>query len=423
MNRTIAALALCAALLLTGCTAGLTVEDMLSAPALTADQSAVLAALDNYTQEKTLLKYPTSGERRAPIQFVDLDADGVSEAVVFFSVPAEDMYAKLAVLKKTDGAWRMAGVQQGAGTDVESISVIRVEDEDGRFLLVEWSNTNNSGNQLTAYHFQDEQIVPGFEDTISDILVYDLDGDGFREFCYITPGSPTKPFLLKFVDNSGGLLALTGECELNRAMLGSMNITAGLLADGRQAVFVDESIRDGLKATEVFVLDNRDFVPVTLAEGYSLAEISRRAAGARNCQAVFGGARVYIPSEVLPFAEVRQPDSWTYWYTIRDEEIVYSGASYVDESYGIALAIPDRWLRSVAVMQGSPGEPRMIEMRDLEAETVCLRLKILEIGEDATAYLGSGFELITQSGSFRYYVQADCTPEELSYIKSNFSVL
>ncbi len=423
MRKLAVLLLICALSLLAGCASGLTVEEMLSAPALTADQSAVLDALNTYTEEKTVLKYPASGERRAPIQFIDLDADGTSEAVVFFSVPTEDVYAMLAVLKKDGDVWKIAGVQQGAGTDVESISVIRLEDEEGRFLLVEWSNTNSRGNQLTAYHFENGRITPGFEDTVSDILVYDLDKDGFKEFCYITPGSTAEPLMVKYVDNSGGALALTGECELSQEALASASISAGMLSDGRQAIFVDEIVGESMKITETFVLNGTELEPVALADGYELAEVSRRSVESLNCQAVFGGYRVYIPSEQPPYADVYQPLSWTYWYTVMDEEIVYAGASYVDDDYQVAIMIPDSWLSSVVVASGVQMEPRMIELYDTATETVRLRLKILEIGEDAANYVRNGFQLITQSGSYRYYLQADCTNEELNYIKNNFSIL
>ncbi len=422
MKKGIAALMVCVLVLLVGCS-GFTVEDMLSAPALTADQSAVLAALGAHYDEKTVLKYPAAGERRAPIQFVDMDADGVGEAVVFFSVPAEDVYAMLAVLKKTNDAWRIAGVQKGAGTDVESISVIRLEDATGRFLLVEWSNTNSRGNQLSAYHFEDGQITPGFEDACSDILVYDLDGDGFKEFCYITAGSATEPYMLKFVDNSAGLLALTGECRLGADMLSSVHIAAGVLADGRQAVFVDENVGDSMMQTEVFTLENNSFVPVPLADGYDLAEISRRSLDSLLCQPVFGGSKLYMPSQQPPYVDVHIPDQWTYWYTVRDDGIAYAGASYVDKIHNIAIAVPDEWLGSVAVTSNIVDQPRLIEMYDVHDQSIKLRVKILEIGEDSASYISNGFSLITQSGSYRYYVQGNCTPDELNYVKNNFSIL
>lgn len=423
MKRMIALFAaLACALALAGCTNDFTIEDLLTAPALTADQSSVLAAIDAYSEEKTVLKYPTSGERRAPIQFVDLDGDIVNEAVVFFSVPSEDVYAKLAVMKKIEGEWRIASVINGSGTDVETISIIRLEDNTGRFLLVEWSSTNSSEHQLTAYHFCDGELSLGFEEACSDILVYDMDGDGGREFVYITPGSTFEPFRIKYVDNTEkNVLAEVGECELGSDMISSVALSAGTLLDGRQAVFVDENIGD-MQTTEVFLLGEDGLVPVELDEGYDIAEIAVRSLDKLTCQSVFGGSRTYIPSEQPPTEEIRQPNKWTYWYSIRGGKIVYAGATYIVEDYGIALTVPDAWLATVTVANNAV-EKRTVELLDGETNEVRLRLKILEIGEDAAAYIEEGYSLITQSGSYRYYIKLYGAQDDLSFIKSNFSVL
>ncbi len=423
MKRAIALFAalVCAASL-AGCAGDFTIEDMLAAPALTADQSSVLAAIDGYSQEKTVLKYPASGDRRAPIQFVDLDGDIVNEAVVFFSVPSEDVYAKLAVMKKVEGDWRIMSVMNGSCTDVETISIIRLGDNAGRFLLVEWSSTNSSEHQITAYHFSKGELYLGFEEACSDILVYDIDGDGVREFVYITPGTAFEPFLLKYVDSSGpAVLAQASEYELSGDMISSISLSAGTLLDGRQAVFVDENIGERQK-TEVFTLEGGGLVPVGLDEGYDIGEISTRAADSLSSTPVFGGSRVYIPSEQPPTEEILQPERWTYWYSIREGEIVYAGATYIVADYGIALAVPDDWLTHVTV-RSSVLEKRVVELYDNDAGEMRLRLKILEIGEDAERYIDEGYALMTQSGAYRYYIRLYGEQSDLAFIKSNFSVL
>lgn len=423
MKRLIAVLlvlALCFPL--AGCMSDFSIDDLLSAPALTKDQSAVLKALEEYNGGKTVLKYPTSGDRRSPIQFIDLDQDSVNEAVVFFSQPNADIYALLAVLKKTaEGAWNIVSVVTAPGTDVESISVIRVAETAGRFLLVEWSSTNSSEHQISAYHFSDGQLSLGFEEACSDILVCDLDGDGSKEFVYITPGSTFEPFRIKYVDLTNGTLAQVGESVLNENMMGSVGIASGTLADGREAVFVDENIGDK-QLTEVFVLDSTGFGPVKLDAGFSIPEVSTRAIDAQPCRSAFSGSHFYIPSAQPPTDDVLQPDKWTYWYTVRGTVLEYAGATYISETYGVSVAVPDEWLSHVSVVT-NPSEERAIEMYDTVSQDLLLRVKVLEIGEDAGSYIRDGFSLITQAGSYRYYVKLFGLTDDLPYIKSNFSIL
>ncbi|MEG0750591.1 MAG: hypothetical protein RR998_07605 [Oscillospiraceae bacterium] len=411
------------AILFSGCSSRITsVEELLVAPALTVDQSAVILAIDSAVPEKTVLKFPTSGERRSPIQFVDLDADDISEAVIFYCVPSEGGYARLAVLKKEDGIWTMASSIEGAGTDVESISVIRLESSTGRFLLVEWSSINSREHQLAAYHFENGELSLGFEEACSDILVYDLDSDGYNEFCYLTPGSAYEPFRLKFVDNVKGTFALMGECRLNAQMLSSASITAGKLADGQRAVFVDEILSDSEKATEIFTATNGRLAAVKLEEGYDIFELSRRPDDSLNCLAAFDADAVFVPSQAPPFEGIYAPERWTYWYTVNSGEIIYDGATLVDKSYGILLKLPDKWLHSSTVKRDAQS-PRLFFIRDEKLGINLLSIKILEIGEDASTYLAEGYELLSRSGSYRYYIKGVCAPEDFEFVKQHFAAL
>ncbi len=410
-------------LLLCGCASGLTIEDMLTAPALTADQSSVISAIDGSTGEKTVLKYPTSGDRRSPIQFVDLDADGFNEAVVFFSVPSEDLYAKVAVLKKVEGEWNIVSSETGAGTDVESISVIRLADSANRFLLVEWSSISSREHQLTAYYFSDGSLQLGFGEACSDILVFDVDSDGYREFCYITEGSSFEPFRIKFVDNSDGQFTLMGECELNEQLLSINAINAGTLADGRRALFLDENIADGVKHTEIVLLDEQhELVSLRLAQDNDLFTLTTREAQALDCTKLHGGDRVYIPTDALPAEGILHPEQWVYWYTVRANEAVFCEASYIDTTYGFSLAVPDAWLETTHINRYSD-DPRLIGICEDKLDVDIVQLRVLELGEESSKYINDGLEYLYQSGSYRYYIKGVCEQQDMDYIKSNFALI
>lgn len=413
-----AALGACA--LFAGCTSGLSVEELLTAPALTSDQSSVIAAIEASSDEKAVLKYPTSGERRAPVQFVDLDADGSSEAVAFYAVSGE--FARLGVLNKTDGGWELVSSTEGLGTDVESISVIRLENSPGRFLLVEWSSINSRERQLAAYYFKNGEIDLGFEETSSEILVYDADADGYNEFCYITAGSAFEPFKLKFVDNAAGDFAVMGECELSGDMISPAGLTAGKLLDGRRALFVDENVSDAEKCTEVFAVSDGVLSPLALSEGFDLFELSRRSVEALGSGALFAGDTVYIPSLTPPREGVAAPDRWEYLYSARGGEIIYEGAAWVVKDYGVMLLLPDSWLASCTVNRDAQS-PMQFYIRDEQLGLDVLSLKVLEIGEDASAYLADGYELMTQSGSYRYYLKGVCPEEDYEYVRQHFALL
>lgn len=73
---------------LTGCQA--TIENLLTAPKLTQEQSEINQALINSSGSSIKLKYPRGGEYRSAFVLQDIDSDGTQEALVFYesqSVP------------------------------------------------------------------------------------------------------------------------------------------------------------------------------------------------------------------------------------------------------------------------------------------------------------------------------------------------
>ena len=417
---TAVAISLLCCVVFCACTSGITVEELLAAPSLTADQSSVIEAISSSTEEKTTLKYPTGGDRRAPVQFVDLDGDGASEAVAFYSVV--NGYARMGVLKKTDGKWGLVSSIEGPGTDVESISVINLSGSSGRYLLVEWSSINSREAQLAAYHFDGSEILLGFEEACSDILVYDADDDGYSEFCYITSGSAYERFRIKFVDNTDGSFFVMGECLLSSEMISPAGLAAGKLEDGRRALFVDENISDTEIATEVFTVWDGVLTAAQLDEGYDIFELTRRDNSMLQSCAVMGGDSVYLISSSPRVENVLAPGEWQYLYTINDGAVEYYGTACVISEYGATFMLPDSWLAATTLVRDSQNTRRFY-LYDTELEINALTLCVLEVGEDATGYVSAGYVLAAKTGTYRYYLKGTCPEDDFTYIRTHFALL
>lgn len=411
---------LCAVLLLSSCGDRRSVEDMLVAPALTADQNAVLAVMERYSEERVVLKYPTSGDRRYPIQFIDLDSDGSVEAVVFFAIPSEGQYARMAVLGRDGDQWEITEVVDGKGTDIRTVRVMYFDVSADRVLMVEWFTANRRGEEVSVYRYADGAIVSNFEDSSTALRVYDFDADGYDEFCYVSAG-PGDSFVLKYVDTSEGAFAVVSTIALNADMTACIAVTAGRTADGLNAIYVDESIGDEYQVTEAFVLSYGNLAAVELGD-YDITELSRRPVTALSCRKFFGSSTIHIPSAEVPFEGILQGSAYTYWYIIRGATLHYVNATYIDEEYGMALCLPDSWL-DAAVPSRQETEQRLIAVYDTELEYNLLYIKILTAGESAAPYTALGYELLAQSGSFRYYVKGNCSEEDLQFIKDKFMTI
>ena len=402
----------------------LSVEDMLSAPSLTTDQISIINALEAQGEKFTLL-YPSSGDRRTPIQFIDLDGDNVYEATVFYNVEANgETTARFAVLEKTTEEWRVVSVVDGAGTDVESISVLRITNSAKRTMLVEWALANADEHKLTAYRYADDAIDVAFEDFCTDMVVYDIDDDAFSEFIYIKATTAYEPYIISCVKIEEDNFLSYGRHMLTEDVMECLNFVGGKLGDGRKAVFVDENLGNGFKVTEVFVLSDKKLIKLTINENetFTLDEISSRSVNLLEARRLFDDEVIYIPSAVKPTSTVLQPDAWTFWYTVNGDALEYSFATYIESGYKLALTVPDEWLSAVTIRR-SENEPRLIEITREETGEVIFSLMVLTVGEDSDYYTARGFDFVKQSGSYRYYALVNCTDEEYQFIRSNFIIL
>lgn len=401
----------------------LSVEEMLTAPALTADQSSIITAIGSRFERFTLL-YPSSGERRTPIQFIDLDGDNIYEATVFFTLQEEDVTAaKLAVLEKLDNVWSVVSVIDGAGAKVDGINVFRMTDSGRRTMLVEWT-AGSEEQSLTAYGYKDGEIAVVYEDYCSDLVVSDLDGDGYSEFTYIKRVDASEPYMITAVEMNENGYRLYGHHTLDNNVMECMSFLGGKLADGRAAVFVDENLGNDFKMTDIFLLEGGNLVKLsaeTEGDSKTVGSLSTRSASLLEPTALFSG-ETFIPSTVPPRDNILQPEAWTYWYSVSGGLISYSLASYTESGYMLSLIVPDSWLEYATVAR-SDSEPRLIEITDSRDGRVILRLKILTLGEDADDYAMKGYRFLRQSGSYRYYAMADCSEEDFNFIKSSFVIL
>ena len=82
MKKRLAGLLTCA-VLLCGCSAGISVENLLTAPKLNAEQTAIYQALTNSVGGGVKLRYPKSGDYRSAFILKNIDDEPGVEALVF----------------------------------------------------------------------------------------------------------------------------------------------------------------------------------------------------------------------------------------------------------------------------------------------------------------------------------------------------
>ena len=169
-------------LLLGGCTfpSG---DDLLAAPRPSTNYQTLQVELEDLLASGVSYTAPTGGENRSSIQLVDLDGDGVEEAIAFFrgSTSATSNNFQIYIYKRQGDQYVCTGTVEGQGTAVQSVDYPVITPDGRRGMVVTWRLTGDGTGALTMCDF-DNACVPGvlLETEYSAMELTDLTGDGAR---------------------------------------------------------------------------------------------------------------------------------------------------------------------------------------------------------------------------------------------------
>lgn len=417
IRRAVLCIAAAAPLLL--CSCNISVEDLMTAPSLTADQSAILDVIQQSNIERISLKYPISGDWRSPIQFFDLNGDGQDEAIVFYSV-TQEINARIALLAKTDEEWIISSEYQGDGTEVNSVQMLSGTDAN---ILVEWGSVNPNNRQFGVYAYIEGELLIGFKEECSDILMGDFNDDGILEFYYVSAEKPGERFRLKYADDIGRGYSIISEIELSAEMAALLSLKTVKNPDGQQLIFIDESIEGNSYATEVFALKNRKLSPAAAGGEFDIFSLSVRQT--ELISRVFTNVSktlMMVPSKVASRETISDETLWRYWYYVQNDSLGYYFATFVNAPLNMNVAIPDEWLETVTVAE-SEVEQRLFIFTDTGTGETIFEIKVLRIEDSQQTYEDEGFISIQRSvGAYRYLYRAGeaCSARNEKYIAEHF---
>lgn len=102
----VAAAVSAASVLLTGCTFGTSIDNLLAPPKQSIEQEQIYSALTDAAGSGIRLKYPRSGKYLSAFIIEDIDSDGTDEAVVFYErngLGVDERTLRINVLDQDDG--------------------------------------------------------------------------------------------------------------------------------------------------------------------------------------------------------------------------------------------------------------------------------------------------------------------------------
>lgn len=264
-------------LLLSGCS-GLpgNVDELLSPPRLTLQQSRITDLLDEHVGSAVRLKYPRRGEFLSPFVSSDLDGDGVNEIVVFYSDEATSRNVHLAVFALQKDEYVLTAEGEGLGTEIEAISISDLYGNGSPSLIVGYTSTNLSDKYLAIYNYKDQLLQKLYDQSYSEYVLADFTGSDTSDLVVLSPATQPGPIEASLLTVQNGTLATIYSVTLDVRLQSCVALSSTPAGDGTNALVLDGTLAGGAYATEVLRCENKKFVSYSFELGADIVNLTKR---------------------------------------------------------------------------------------------------------------------------------------------------
>lgn len=431
MRKLLAILLAFAALSLSGCRAiTFSIDNLLSAPKVADEQTAIYQALIESAGRGIALVYPRGGDYRSAFVQYDIDGDGEEEALAFYTVSSlTDSNVKIAVLDRgSDGKWRSQYELAGAGSSVERVMF------SGKDTVIGYSAQEYEENAVRMYRYGGGILEPIYEGTYSVLDMADVDGCGSEEITVVRRSGLGLEIEMLKTEQDGSYTAYGLQLEESAAA-----ISGSVFGDysDRKALYLDVSTESGGLVTEALYLSGGEIVCPT-AGGLSMQ--TQRPAGYLSLD-YDGDGTVEIPV-LTPFTGYEQApwgegEYCTSWFRLSDDgsSLELKSMSYTNLRDGYILTLPNRWQNMVTVSRDqSTGEVMFYSFdssADPEAgQTVSEAIMSFAASEPSAAasYEEAGYTAFAKTELRSFYVKTLADPDmplilTMDEIKDNFYII
>ncbi|MBC8545724.1 hypothetical protein H8711_02070 [Clostridiaceae bacterium NSJ-31] len=437
---------ICCALLFSSCARlELSPENLMDAPLLTSEQSAIREALFDGTRTRDVkFKYPKAGDYRSAFVMHDIDGDGKEEAIVFYDPQMGNANAMMGILVQTDEGWVFDYSIPGQGDSVELVQFGSMLEQGAENIIVGWSRGGGE-KTVAVYRYQPQNSQDKLENLLTsssgqynELMVYDFNRDGLTELLLLRTGSPEAR--LVSAGKETGELDVSSKIELSGSISEIQRVKIGQLTSEIEAVFIDSRLQSGRFVTDILKYEAespRRMVNVISQYNKQLSgtdeeieenEINLKREQRYYCEDIDGDGVMEIPyqpseSSVLPgYSEDSDADKLYSARYVRFDgerfEQVWYGV--VNPDAGYRLEFPEQWMEGEVTVAAevATGEWRFLEYGGSLAASYRELLRINVVNRNSPPDKNAGedqYKLLGSRGYYDYKVYYPAVLEDESF--------
>lgn len=229
----------------TGCLFGGSVSELYALPQMPVRYQELESRINQLIAEGAEYAAPISGSNLQPVQMVDLDSDGIEEALIFMRRSAEEKPLKIYIFRMEGDSYRQTALLEGSGSAIYSISYADLTGDGLQEILVGW-RTGAENPALTVYTLRGSEPELLLSTTYSRYVFDSQD----RGFVLLRSGPEERCIAESYEAKENGVLQVTSTARLSctAAELAGGRVIFGYLKNEVPALFVVSLSADGSEA-------------------------------------------------------------------------------------------------------------------------------------------------------------------------------
>ncbi len=374
MFKKAATLLLCGLLmLLSACNYNGDVNSLLQAPKPTGQLQDIQQALEQSITEEYTLRYPTDGAYRSAFVLRDLNADGVDEAIAFYSTKTEDAVTvmHISLIHKTEGRWAVANDLFARSSGIESVSFADMNGDGTEEIFAGWASYGDAGRTLTVYSVSNHVMVQRLQESYATFAVCSLTGGDTKELLTVHTDAENKISTAKLHRLERNGVTEIGKCQLDGNVSAYKTPVISVLKGGKTAVYIDAQKGLSDMITEVLVWNEK--TSALEAPFYDANQqenvLTLRSSGIESADYNHDGVLDIPTLALLPAPElVSEVDRIyvTQWKSFDGSVLSNVGSSLINAAEGYYIEVPEKWGNNFTVMRRADQRQRVVYRWDYE---------------------------------------------------------